>query len=226
MENGAAEMNALQKLHRFLEEPQVRWLLLFTAIALCGLLSVLLIAVKERKFWRKYRAKLSEETNAELERLAYTDLVTGAYNRNRFELEKEKVDMEHLYALFSVSVDHQDYIRSKYGGFYFEDILRKAADTIRECSPGQPALYRVFENVFYFWCEQPVKLETYVAELKARFAAQSENGVPLSLSVGAVYNNTVDKEKIGDLIDRCEKMRLLDERHAEAGFIENKMKLL
>lgn len=50
--------------------------------------------------------------------------------------------------------------------------------------------------------------------------------MPYSFSVGAIYNNTVGKENIDELIDRCGKMRLLDEKHAEAKFIEGKMKML
>ncbi|WP_448782038.1 hypothetical protein [Blautia sp.] len=50
--------------------------------------------------------------------------------------------------------------------------------------------------------------------------------IPYSFSVGAIYNNTVGKENIDELIDRCGKMRLLDEKHAEAKFVEGKMKLL
>ena len=56
-----------------------------------------------------------------------------------------------------------------------------------------------------------------------------ESDVPYSFSVGAIYNNTVGKENIDELdelIDRCGKMRLLDEKHAEAKFIEGKMKML
>ena len=37
---------------------------------------------------------------------------------------------------------------------------------------------------------------------------------------------TLVKENIDELIDRCGKMRLLDEKHAEAEFIEGKMKML
>ena len=125
-----------------------------------------------------------------------------------------------------MSVDHQEYIRNKYGNFYFEGVLRKAAETMRECGGQQTELFRVSENVFYFWVTQPVELEQYVLALKERFRARQEDGVPFSLSVGAVYNNTVDKERVMDLIERCEKMRLLDEKHAEATFIEGKMKLL
>ena len=44
--------------------------------------------------------------------------------------------------------------------------------------------------------------------------------------MGAIYNNAVGKENIDELIDRCGKMRLLDEKHSEAQFITSKMKML
>lgn len=222
-----AEMKlSLHKNYRYWEEPRVRNLLIMTFIGIWVLLFMLIIARKEKSLRHRYRAKAIAETNAELEKMAYTDLVTGAYNRNRFEQEKETLDMNRIYAFFTVSVDHQDYIRNKYGSFYFEGVLRKAVETIRSCSAEKIELYRVSENVFYYWLEQPVKLESYITQLKKQFAEKSEDDAPLSLSVGAVYNNTVDKERLRDLIDRCEKMRLLDEKHAEASFIEAKMKLL
>lgn len=216
----------LNKSYSFLEEPRVRQLILFAVIAVWLLVVIIVVVRAERAIRGRYDARLTEEKNAELAKLAYTDLVTGAYNRNWFEQERETLDMGGVYAFFSVSVDHQDYIRNKYGNFYFEGVLRKAVETIRECGGEQTELFRVSENVFYFWTTQPVELEQYVLTLKERFRAKREDGVPFSLSVGAVYNNTVDKERVMDLIERCEKMRLLDEKHAEASFIEGKMKLL
>ena len=74
---------------------------------------------------------------------------------------------------------------------------------------------------------EPVQLETYIQDIKSAFKKIGEQeNIPYSFSVGAIYNNTVGKENIDELIDRCGKMRLLDEKHAEAQFIEGKMKLL
>ena len=53
-----------------------------------------------------------------------------------------------------------------------------------------------------------------------------EENLPFSFSIGAIYNNTIGKENIDELIDRCGKMRLLNEKHAEAEFSEGKMKML
>ena len=70
-------------------------------------------------------------------------------------------------------------------------------------------------------------LENYVYELKETFRKSSEEeNLPMSFSIGAVYYNKIDKETMNELITRCEKMRLLDEKHAESNFIEGKMKLL
>ena len=70
-------------------------------------------------------------------------------------------------------------------------------------------------------------MESYIYDIKYTFQQQGESeNIPYSFSVGAIYNNAVGKEKMDDLIDRCGKMRLLDEKHAEASFVEGKMKLL
>ena len=76
-------------------------------------------------------------------------------------------------------------------------------------------------------CMTPIQLEVYIQDIKDMFQKEGEESdVPYSFSVGAIYNNTVGKENIDELIDRCGKMRLLDEKHAEARFIEGKMKML
>ena len=86
---------------------------------------------------------------------------------------------------------------------------------------------RVSENIFYFWFTRPIQLEVYIQDIKEKFQKKGEESdVPYSFSVGAIYNNTVGKENLDELIDRCSKMRLLDEKHAEAKFIEGKMKML
>ena len=72
-----------------------------------------------------------------------------------------------------------------------------------------------------------MQLENYIYELKETFRKSSEEeNLPMSFSIGAVCYNKIDKETMNELITRCEKMRLLDEKHAESNFIERKMKLL
>lgn len=217
---------SLHKECRFWEVPQIRGLAIVLVLAVWALVFLLLLSAREKGIKAKYRIQWNNDMDAELAKAAYMDLVTGAYNRNRFEQEIKKINMNQLYAFFSVSVNHQDYIQGKYGNFYFEGLLCRVVETIHTCSTEKIEIYRVSENVFCFWMTTSVDLEGFVSQLKEWFSVQSEDGVPLSLSVGAVYNNTVDKEEITDLFNRCERMRLLDEKHAEAEFIEGKMKLL
>ena len=184
------------------------------------------------EFWengikKHYHLRFQQKKEEEIARLAYRDLVTGVYNRNYFEQEKEKVDMEQLYAILSVSINHLDYIKSKQGMLYMENVLRKGVKVLQECTKEEVKIYRVSENIFYFWLTEPVQLENYVYELKETFRkSREEENLPMSFSIGAVYYNKIDKETMNELIARCEKMRLLDEKHAEANFIEGKMKLL
>ncbi len=217
---------SLHKEYRFWEIPQIRGLIIILILAVGVLVFLLLLAVRTKAIQANYRMQLRRDVDAEVAKTAYMDLATGAYNRNRFEQERDLINMSEVSAFFSVSVNHADYLKGKYGNFYFEGLLRKLVEIVADCSIEAVELYRVSENVFCFWRKEKLDLEKFVADMKEHFTAQSEDGVPLSLSIGAVYNNTVDKEKLIDLFDRCEKMRLLDEKHAEAQFIQSKMKLL
>lgn len=110
---------------------------------------------------------------------------------------------------------------------YTENILRKGVQILKESTKEDVKICRVSENIFYFWLMKPVELEINIQQLKEAFRKKGEEeNLPFSFSIGAIYNNTIGKENIDELIDRCGKMRLLDEKHAEAEFIEGKMKML
>lgn len=110
---------------------------------------------------------------------------------------------------------------------YTENILRKGVQILQESAKEDVKIRRVSENIFCFWLMEPVELELYIQQLKEAFRKKGEEeNLPFSFSIGAIYNNTIGKENIDELIDRCGKMRLLDETHAEAEFIEGKMKML
>ena len=154
-------------------------------------------------------------------------MVTGAYNRNYFEKEKGEINLEKLYALVSVSVNHIEYFKSKYGIFATENILRTGVEIMQKYATEDIKICRVSENIFYFAFTKPVLLENYIQDIKENFKKKGEEcQIPYSFSVGAIYNNTVGKENIDELMERCCSMRMLDEKHAEAKFIEGKMKML
>ena len=132
-----------------------------------------------------------------------------------------------MYALLSVSINHAEYLKRKYGVFFMENILRKGVKILQDCTEEKIKICRVSESVFYFWFMKPIQVETYIRDIKTAFQEEGEKeNIPYSFSVGAIYNNAVGKECIDDLIGRCGKMRILDEKHAEAKFVEGKVKLL
>ncbi len=215
------------KKYKFWEEPRVKVLLAFLAAGLLTLLFIFLISLREKGVKRRYYLEFLQEKEAEISELAYKDLVTGVYNRNYFEHEKDRIDLKKMYALLSVSINHAEYFKGKYGVFFMENILRKGVKILQDCTSEKIKICRVSENIFYFWFMEPVQMETYIQDIKTAFQQEGEKeNIPYSFSVGAIYNNTVGKEKIDELIDRCGKMRLLDEKHAEAKFVAGKMKLL
>lgn len=217
----------IEKAYTLWEKPAVRILLSFILAAVLILLLVLISWMRERHLKKKYRLKYLREKEEEISRMAFRDLVTGVYNRNCFEQDREKIQMQKIYALFSVSVNHFDYLKNKYGIRYAEKTLRRAAQILQECSQESLKIYRVSENGFFFWMEEPVQMEDYIYTIKRVFEKEGKSEeTPLSFAVGAIYNNRVEKKTMDELIHRCWKMRTLDEKHAEARFIEGKMKFL
>ena len=215
------------KKYKFWEEPRVRALLIFLSAGILILIFILLISLREKGMKRRYYLEFLQEKEAEISELAYRDLVTGVYNRNYFEHEKDRIDLKKMCALLSVSINHAEYFKGKYGIFFMENILRKGVSILQSCTSEKIKICRVSENIFYFWFMEPVQMETYIHDIKTAFQKEGEkHNIPYSFSVGAIYNNTVGKENIDELIDRCGKMRLLDEKHAEAKFVEGKMKML
>lgn len=209
------------------EEPLIKVLLILVALMLLILSVVLIIRFKEKQMAKKLKLQFLKEKEEEIAKLAYRDLVTGAYNRNCFEQERKKVDVQEIYAMFCVSINHMEYMKKRYGIRYVEAVLRKAVEIIQKCSEETMVIYRVSDNVFLFWMTEPVQLESCIQNMKEQFQqSEEEKNVPLSLAVGAIYNNHIEKETINELIDRCDKLRLLDEKHAEAKFVEGKMKFL
>ncbi len=213
--------------YKYLEQFRVRVLIILLAV--CGMIFLMtfMTNMHEKQMKRRYYMEFLEEKEQAMAELAYKDLVTGVYNRNYFEQEKYNIDLSKMYALVSVSINYVDFFKGRYGVFETDKILRTGVEVIRQCSDEDLKICRVSDNIFYFWFMQPVKLEKYIYDIKEKFSNKGEKrDIPYSFSVGAIYNNTVGKEKIEELIDRCDKMRLLDEKHAATKFIESRVNVL
>ncbi len=230
-ENGNGALNELRirfhKDYKFIEQVEVRILLILLGFGAFVLITLYLVNKRDKNLKKRYYLEYLQKKEQEMAALTYKDLVTGAFNRNRFENEKNKIDMKKLYALVSVSVDHAEYFKRKYGVFFTDEIYRMGVRVIRERTGEKAEIYRVSENSFYFWFMEPIQLENFIYDLKNAFREEgAKEDLPLSFSAGGIYNNAMGKENIDELIERCDRMRRLDEKHAEAKFIEGKVKLL
>lgn len=124
----------LVKKYKFREEPRVKVLMVFLGIGVLVLLFILIVSLREKSVKRKYYLEFLREKEAEISELAYRDLVTGVYNRNYFEHEKDKIDLKKMSAILSVSVNHAEYFKSKYGVFFMENVLRKGVKILQDCT--------------------------------------------------------------------------------------------
>lgn len=215
------------KNYAMLEQPEVKVLCTLFTLAFFVFLFIILIWLRDKQIKIKYLREFKKEKEEEISKLAYKDLVTGMYNRNYFEQERENVNVKEIYALFSISVNHIEYLKSKYGVSHTDDILKKAAQILRESMSDDVKIYRVTEKGFFFWTTKPIQIETYIYEVKEKFQKYGEEErIALSFAAGAIYNNPVEKATFDELIRRCGDIRLLDEKNMESKFIEGKMKLL
>lgn len=216
-----------QKDYKFTEQKEVQLLLVILAIGVFVLITIFLVYARDKRLKKQYQLEYLQKKEQEMTELTFKDLVTGAFNRNRFEKAKNQIDMKKMYALVSVSINHVEYFKRKYGVFFTDEIYRKGVMIIRNHTQEKLDIYRVSENSFYFWFMEPIQLENYIYDLKNAFREEGKKvDLPLSFSAGGIYNNAVGKEHIDELIARCDKMRCLDEKHAEAKFIEGRVKML
>ncbi len=211
----------ITKAYSFWEEPETRAMLVFAVLLLIMIAALLLIYMIERRIRLRYTKKLRDMREKELEHLAYNDLATGAYSRNYYENEVDRIDEDEIYAGFSVSVNYYSFYKMNQGLLFAEDMLREMLFTLQEHTKEEMKLFRISENVFFFWLRAPVQLEAYIRELKEAFQENGDENTPFSLAVGGSYKE--EKESLRELMRRCEKMRRLDEKLAEARFIEGKI---
>ena len=211
----------ITKSYSFWEEPQTRSMLFFAVLMLILAGILLLVYLIERRVKQRYRKKLREMREKELTHLAYNDLATGAYSRNYYENEVDRIDSDEIYVGFSVSANYYSFYKMNQGLLFAEDMLRELVFTLQEHTKEEIKIFRISENVFFFWLRAPVQLESYIRELKEAFQELGDEKTTFSLAIGGSYKE--DEESLRELMRRCEKMRRLDEKLAEAKFIEGKI---
>ena len=217
----------MHKMEKMIERPEVQVLLFISAGLIFAMCIVLLLRYKEKRINKQLAMKYQKEKEEMMERLAYRDMVTGVYNRNLFEEDKKEMNMEQVTAVVLFSVNHIRYIEQKLGVLQTGEILRCAVEIAGKCQEKQPKIYRLSENVVCLVFFEPIELDRYIMTIKEEFLHKGEERkLRLSLAVGGIYNNQINQEDMDSLIRRCEEVRLMDEKKAEAEFVKGKINIL
>lgn len=218
---------SLEKQLRPWEDPYVRMLVILLLLGIMALLLFITMMRRDKELKEHYRRKYMKQHREEVEKLAYMDMVTNIGNRNKYEQDKLSLDMGHLFALGTVSINHGEYLQRKYGIIYFEDLLKKTVQILRDNAKGDMEIYRVSENIFCIWFTQPLDLEIYIARIKMDFETLwLDEEDASSLAVGAVYHDRLLEEDYRSLFRRCDEMRRLDQKHEEMKFMDRKIRYM
>lgn len=217
----------IQKTKKMIERSEVQILFVILAGLLCSMFVVLVIRFKEKRIHRRLARKYQEEKDQIIKKLAYRDTVTGVYNRNLFEEDKKETNIDQITAVVLFSVSHIRYIEQKLGVLHTGEILRYAVEIADSYQNNHPKIYRLSGNVFCCIFFESIELDRYIMTIKSEFAHKGEEmNLRLSLAVGGIYNNQINHETMDTLLARCEQTRLLDEKKAEAEFVEGQMNML
>ncbi|MDO4623349.1 MAG: two-component regulator propeller domain-containing protein [Eubacteriales bacterium] len=221
----AEESIHIKKEYHMWETPYVIFLVVILILSIIGLIIYLLLIHKDKEISERYSRKFRKEHEKEIEKLAFQDLETGLFNRNSYEQARNSVEMDKLYAVSTVSINHAEYLKNKYGMLYYGNILKKTARILQEHTGEKTQIYRLSDYIFCVWFEEPVKLENYILQIKEAFKElwTEEEEDASTLAVGAVYHDRLLQEEYESLVKACEEMRLLDQKHEEMKFIDRKI---
>ena len=216
---------SLTKVHHFWEVPAIRILMIVCALAALAAITVMLLIRNSRRLHGHYQNVLQTEREKLQTRMQYRDVVTGVYNRDLFEQEKAGFKASELFAIMIIGLNNISYIRYKYTIKYETDLLIHIAGKMRAfLAEERGVIYRVHEDVFAAFIQEPCDAEGFISSLREEMRALGEgSGHMVSISAGLVYCEEADTDNLEELIEQCSKQRKLDESLEEGRFFEEKL---
>jgi diguanylate cyclase (GGDEF)-like protein len=156
----------------------------------------------------KETIKMKHKSTEKLFQLAYTDMMTGTYNRNAYEerLKKLRKQSANLHGITVIVLDVNGLkeINDTYGHHTGDEAIKTVASFL-EVSIGEKAdIYRIGGDEFV--CIATGNVGGYISEFKDMIGFQN-NDVPYTLAVSigyASYDESVDG--IDQLIKKCDKL--------------------
>ena len=141
-------------------------------------------------------------------KLAYTDAMTGVYNRNAYEEKLEKLNkvnarLDNIMVVI-VDLDKLKCINDTYGHRTGDDAIKTVADCILKTVGKKADIYRIGGDEFVCIAERDIS--SYIAELRDLISfVGKEKTYSLSVSIGYSKFDTKRDKTIDDLIRRCDK---------------------
>ena len=128
--------------------------------------------IESKKIVNEYHKRLESEVKKkteELQRLANTDVLTGLYNRNKFN---EMVGEDGNKIMLLLNIDNFDNINISYGYNQGDIILQNIAHFIQDNSPPDVPIFRFGHDEFAFlWLEANLSdVQSFAEELQNKIA--------------------------------------------------------
>lgn len=140
--------------------------------------------------------------------LAYTDSITGVYNRAAYEerlakLRKNNARLENVMVVFVEYDEHFD-VDEFYGKVIGDEALRAMADCLKRTVGKKADIYRLWNA--YFVCIAEREIFSYVSELKDLIKFESREKIyPFSANYGYAQFNSKKHKTIDDLLLHCDQ---------------------
>ena len=141
-------------------------------------------------------------------RLAYTDAMTGLYNRNAYEEKLEKLNranarLDNIMVVI-VDINKMKFINDTYGHRTGDETIKTVAECLCKTVGTKADVYRIGGDEFICIAERDIS--AYISELKDLLSfVGKEKMYPLSVSLGYSKFDTKRDKSIDDLIRRCDK---------------------
>ena len=151
---------------------------------------------------------MKNKETEKLFKLAYTDAMTGVYNRNAYEETLEKLNKPNArldnIMIVIVDIDRMKYINDTYGHRTGDDAIKTVSDCIVKTIGIKADIYRIGGDEFICIAERDIS--SYISELRDLISFEGkEKMYPLSISIGYSKFNTKEDKSIDEFIRRCDK---------------------
>jgi len=170
--------------------------------------------ISEKKEYEYQLSKYIQELqviNAELEKMATTDILTGAYNRRKFEDDldmiihkKEKHDMQ--FSLIFIDIDHFKCVNDLFGHRTGDLVLQRISKLLLENIRTTDRLFRWGGEEFIIILPEASLENAKIVAEKIRNIIQNENfGIEKKITISMGVGESLEGENADQIIARIDK---------------------